>query len=339
MSERPLIETVKLTKTFGQGRKSVEVLRGIDLAIGAGEIFGVVGLSGVGKSTLIRCLNRLEAPTSGKIVIDGRDVTSLSEKELRLARREMGMIFQSFNLLASRTAFDNVAFPLEVAGLGKKEIKKRVRELLELVGLSDRADSYPRELSGGQKQRVGIARALANKPKILLCDEATSALDPQTTTGVLELIADVQKSLGLTVVLITHEMKVIVEICDRVAVMDEGRIVEMGPVVEVFANPQSPVTQGFVEAILKRNSRFLENGYRPKGSLWRLAIVGDGVTSPVVTDLARNFDLEAIILQAHVDHIKDTPFGTVLIDLAGPPEKRSEARKWLLSRRVRVEVL
>ncbi|MDR1039212.1 MAG: methionine ABC transporter ATP-binding protein [Deltaproteobacteria bacterium] len=335
----PLIEIKGLRKIFGKGSKALEVLRGIDLSVEEGEVFGVVGLSGAGKSTLVRCINGLERPTSGTVLIDGRDVMALSRRELRLARRSMGMIFQSFNLLSSRTAAGNVAFPLEAAGADRRGIPGRVAELLELVGLSDKADSYPSQLSGGQKQRVGIARALANRPRILLCDEATSALDPQTTSSILALIADVQRRLGLTVVLITHEMKVITEICDRVAVMEQGEVVEEGPVTRVFADPRHPVTCGFVEVILKSGGRFLENGYAPKGTLVRVILTGDGVREPFAGELARLFGLSPIILQAHVDHIKDTPFGTLVMDLPGPAERVAEAVEWIRIHGAACEVL
>jgi D-methionine transport system ATP-binding protein len=334
-----IIEIEGLKKTFGKGKDALDVLRGINLSVEEGEIFGVVGLSGAGKSTLVRCINLLERPTSGTVRVFGRDVTSLTGKELRIARRSMGMIFQSFNLLASRTAAGNVAFPLEAAGAGKGDIRKRVAELLDLVGLSEKAGSYPAQLSGGQKQRVGIARALANHPKILLCDEATSALDPQTTTSILKLIAGVQERLGLTVVLITHEMKVITEICDRVAVMEGGEIVESGSTVDVFSSPKHPVTRGFVEVILKSGSRFLENGYRPGGKLLRVSMIGDDVQMPLAGDLAAVFGLTPVILQAHVDHIKDTPFGTLILDLRGDPARLEEALAWMGTRGVTVEAL
>ncbi|MDR1035120.1 MAG: ATP-binding cassette domain-containing protein [Deltaproteobacteria bacterium] len=334
-----LIEIRKLRKTFGRGKAAQEVLRGIDLQVEEGEIFGVVGLSGAGKSTLVRCINGLERPTSGQVLIGGRDVMALSGRELRLARRSMGMIFQSFNLLASRTAAGNVAFPLEVAHAPRAGIPGRVAELLELVGLSDKAGNYPSQLSGGQKQRVGIARALANHPRILLCDEATSALDPQTTASILELIGDIQKRLGLTVVLITHEMKVVTEICDRVAVMEAGEVVEQGAVVDVFSSPRHPVTRGFVEVILKSGSRFLEGGYVPRGKLLMVGMLGDGVREPFAGELASLFGLSPVILQAHVDRIKDTPFGTMIIDLVGPGGKTEEAVRWMRGRVTSVEEL
>ncbi|MDR1315108.1 MAG: ATP-binding cassette domain-containing protein [Deltaproteobacteria bacterium] len=334
-----IIEIKGLRKSFGKGDKALEVLRGIDLSVGEGEVYGVVGLSGAGKSTLVRCINRLERPSSGQVFIDGKDVMSLSDRQLRDARRSMGMIFQSFNLLSSRTAAGNVAFPLEAAGVDKTLIPARVSELLELVGLSDKAASYPAQLSGGQKQRVGIARALANNPRILLCDEATSALDPQTTASILVLISDIQKRLGLTVVVISHEMQVIMEICDRVAVMERGEVVEEGSVVDVFSSPKHPVTRGFVELILKSGSRFLENGYAPRGRLLRVSLIGEGVQEPFAGELVRLFGLSPVILQAHVDHIKDTPFGTLVIDLLGDGGKAEEAIRWIREKGTAVEVL
>jgi D-methionine transport system ATP-binding protein len=333
----PFISVKSLTKVFGSGDSRQEVLKGIDLSVEEGEIYGVIGLSGAGKSTLIRCLNRLETPDSGEIIIDGKDILKLSAEELRHARMEMGMIFQSFNLLHSRTAHGNVAFPLEVRGLPKGRIQDRVAELLDLVGLSDKAGSYPSQLSGGQLQRVGIARALANNPRILLSDEATSALDPQTTMSILDLIDKLQKRLNLTVLLITHEMKVITEICDRVAVMDKGTIVEEGPVLDVFTNPKNPATRSFVEVILKRYSRFTETGYTARGSLLRLRYVGDSVTEPLLSSVVRRFGVEAVILQAQVDHIKARPFGTMLIDLIGEVADVRAAGDYLESRGVTVE--
>jgi D-methionine transport system ATP-binding protein len=333
-----IIEIRGLTKTFGKGEKSFEALKGLDLAIEEGEIFGVVGLSGAGKSTFIRCLNRLENPTSGTVVVAGRDLTSLSPEELLVARRGMGMIFQSFNLLTCRTVSGNVAFPLEIAGRPKAEVKERVAEMLELVGLSDKAEAYPAQLSGGQKQRVGIARALANSPSILLCDEATSALDPQTTSSILTLIEDLKNRLGLTVVLITHEMKVITEICDRVAVMEAGKVVEVGRVIDVFVSPRHPTSKSFVEAMQPNVDRYLERGYKPKGLLARISFIGDSVAEPVVYTLIKRFNVEPNILQAHVDHIKGTPFGSLLLDLSGEPTAVDDAMAWLRDADIGLEV-
>ncbi|MDR1656592.1 MAG: ATP-binding cassette domain-containing protein [Deltaproteobacteria bacterium] len=333
-----LIEITALTKTFGTGSGSVEALKGIDLYVDEGEIFGVIGLSGAGKSTLIRCLNRLETPTSGRVVVAGRDLTTLNDSELLEARRGMGMIFQSFNLLSLRNVWSNVAFPLEMAGRPAPIIHQRVAELLEMVGLSDKAKNYPAQLSGGQKQRVGIARALANSPSILLCDEATSSLDPQTTASILSLIEDLKERLRLTVVLITHEMKVITEICDRVAVMEDGRIVETGQVIEVFTAPKHPTSKSFVEVVLSNREHFLEKGYRPKGILVRVGYIGAMVVEPLVYTLVKKFDVEANILQAHVDHIKGTPYGTLLLDLAGDTACVALALDYLKSSNVNLEV-
>ncbi|MDL2260445.1 ATP-binding cassette domain-containing protein, partial [Deltaproteobacteria bacterium OttesenSCG-928-K17] len=305
----------------------------------AGEIFGVIGLSGAGKSTLIRCINRLESPTSGEIIVDGKDLTKMSSAQLLLARRRMGMIFQHFNLLSSRTVAGNIAFPMEISGRPKSEIKPRVAELLDLVGLADKAGAYPSQLSGGQKQRVGIARALANNPKILLCDEATSALDPQTTKSILALIQDIKERLGLTVVLITHEMKVITEICDRVAVMEGGLIVEEGPVIKVFTRPQHPTTKTFVEAAISREDTSGRWGYTPRGSLVRILFIGNAAGEPVISSLVRTYKLEANILQGDIGHLQGQPFGTMVIDLIGEPEERAKALAWLETLNLQAEVL
>ena len=242
-----MIKVNQVNKIFYQGTKEINALIDINLHIPQGQIFGVIGSSGAGKSTLIRCVNMLEAPTSGEVIVDGIDLTKLSKSELSEARRNIGMIFQHFNLLSSKTVADNIAFPMKLAGIySKTEIRERVEELLARVSLTDHANKYPSQLSGGQKQRVGIARALACRPTILLCDEATSALDPQTTQSVLKLLADINRELGLTIVLITHEMDVVRRVCDRVAVMDAGEVVEMGPVSEVFLHPKHPTTRAFV---------------------------------------------------------------------------------------------
>jgi D-methionine transport system ATP-binding protein len=284
-------------------------------------------------------LNRLEKPTAGRVVVDGRDLTALGEADLLLARRDMGMIFQHFNLLSARTAAGNVAFPLEKAGRPAREIGPRVEELLDLVGLADKAGAYPSQLSGGQKQRVGIARALANNPKVLLCDEATSALDPQTTRSILALIEDIKHRLGLTVVLITHEMPVVTAICDRVAVMESGLIVESGPVLDIFAHPRHPVTRGFVEAVGSRRDAVREMGYQPKGVLVRVFFVGGAVGEPLVAGLVRRYSVEPNILQAHIDQIKGTPFGTLVMDLTGQAENCRAALAYLRSLDLKLEVL
>ena len=240
-----MIEIVNVTKQY----KEVTAVDNVNLKIHQGEIFGIIGYSGAGKSTLLRCLNLLEKPTEGQIIIDGKDITALSKREVRKERLKVGMIFQHFHLVSSKTVFDNVAFSMKAAGKSKADIKKRVPELLEMVGLSDRADHYPAQLSGGQKQRVGIARALANEPKVLLCDEATSALDPTTTASILSLLKKINETLGITIVLITHEMEVVQEICHRIAVMEDGKVVESGDVYDLFAEPKMELTKQFVQTV------------------------------------------------------------------------------------------
>lgn len=334
-----LIDIQGLTKTYGEGAQKVEALKGVDISIQAGEIYGVIGLSGAGKSTLIRCINRLESATSGQVRVDGRDLMAMSKAELQLAREQMGMIFQHFNLLSSRTVAANVAFPMEIAGRRKAEITQRVSELLEMVGLEDKAQAYPAQLSGGQKQRVGIARALANSPKILLCDEATSALDPQTTQAILALIQSVKIKLGLTVVLITHEMRVITEICDRVAVMEGGLVIEEGRVAEVFSRPRHPTTKTFVESVISSKDSSSEWGYQPQGTLVRILFIGPSAGEPVLSSLIRRFKVEANILQGDIGHLQKEPFGTMIIDLIGPAEERRAALAYLDSLNLPVEVL
>ena len=334
-----IIEITGLTKIYGQGNQAVEALRGVDLKVEAGEIFGVIGLSGAGKSTLIRCLNRLESPTSGQVVVDGNDLTKLGVAELRMARRQIGMIFQHFNLLSSRTVAGNIAFPLEIAGYPHSHIKSRVAELLDLVDLSDKAGAYPAQLSGGQKQRVGIARALANSPKVLLCDEATSALDPQTTQSILALILNIKQQLGLTVVLITHEMKVITEICDQVAVMEGGLIVESGRVLEIFTHPTHPTTRKFIEVILSREDTSNQWGYQLQGDLVRILFVGQPAGEPVISAMIRKFSVVVNILQGDIGHLQGQPFGIMLVDLIGEAEERKKALEFLQSHDLPIEVL
>ena len=241
-----MIELTHISKNFASGGRTVHAVQDVSLSIGKGEIFGIIGFSGAGKSTLVRCINLLERPTSGSVTVDGKEMTALSARELRQARKKIGMIFQHFNLMPSRTVFGNVAYPLRGSGLSGEQIADKVHRLLELVGIGDKAEAYPKQLSGGQKQRVAIARALANDPNVLLCDEATSALDPQTTKAILRLLKDLNEKLGITVVIITHEMAVVKEICDRVTVMEHGRVVEQGEVFNVFADPRQEITRSFI---------------------------------------------------------------------------------------------
>ncbi len=257
-----MIEIKNLSKTFITSNSKIKALDDINLKIEKGDIFGIIGFSGAGKSTLIRCLNRLEEPDSGRILVEGKDITNMDKKELRSARRKIGMIFQQFNLLDSRTVFENIAFPLEIAGMRKQEVRSRVEEILQMVGLTDKAGSFPSQLSGGQKQRVGIARALANEPDVLLSDEATSALDPMTTYSILELLKEINRKLNLTIVLITHELDVLNHICRNMAVIEQGRIVESGPTEKFFTNPESDTAKSFVRILnnFQRGRLYIEGG-------------------------------------------------------------------------------
>jgi D-methionine transport system ATP-binding protein len=312
-----VIRFAAASKSYTVDGAPIPALHPVDLAIEAGEIFGIIGHSGAGKSTLLRLVNLLERPTAGKVFIDDRDVTDVQGAELRRLRSGIGMIFQHFNLLSSRTVVDNVAFPLRLQGdVSDADIAARVAELLDLVGLADHARKFPAQLSGGQKQRVGIARALASRPRILLCDEATSALDPQTTASVLELLADINRRLGLTIVLITHEMDVIRRICDRVAVLDAGHVVEMGTVADVFLHPRHPTTRRFVAVAAHREGSGPEfPGIQ--GTLYRLSFRGDATYSPLLSRVVRDTGVEYNLLSGRVDRIKDTPYGQLTLAMHG----------------------
>jgi len=309
----------QIEKSYQVGGKAVPALHPISFAIETGEVFGIVGHSGAGKSTLVRLINLLERPTGGSIKIDGEDVTHYNAAQLRAFRRNVGMIFQHFNLLSSKTVNDNIAFPMKLASIySKTEIQQRVAELLELVSLSEHATKFPSQLSGGQKQRVGIARALACRPTILLCDEATSALDPQTTQSVLKLLADINRELGLTIVLITHEMDVVRRVCDRVAVMDAGRVVEMGPVSDVFLHPQHPTTRDFVFESENIDSLELQQDFKKaKGRILRLTFKGESTYDPLLGSVARKSGVDFSIISGRIDHIKDTPYGQLTLALVG----------------------
>lgn len=341
-----MIDLSHIEKIYDSPSGPVKAIKDISLHINKGEIYGIIGLSGAGKSTLVRCINLLERPTSGVVTVDGQDITAMSESQLRQARKSIGMIFQHFNLLASATVYDNVAFPLRLVNAPKEKIHKKVMELLELVGLANKADQYPSQLSGGQKQRVGIARALASEPKILLCDEATSALDPQTTKAILQLIKDINAKLKLTVVVITHEMQVIKDICDKVAVIDKGVIAEKGKVLEVFTNPQQPITKEFISVLLSND---LPVGFREREVkaepfpdsllLIRLTFIGASANEPVISKLIKNFDLEVGILFGSLDDIKDVPFGRLIISLDGSQEEIDKAMSYVEKQELKVEVI
>ena len=340
-----MITFENITKTYG-GKTHVQALKGISLTIHDGEIFGIIGKSGAGKSTLVRCINMLEKPTTGKVIIDDKELTAMSDSQLRAERKNIGMIFQHFNLLSSRTVFDNIAFPLELAGASKEVIRSKVDSLLELVGLTDRQFNYPSQLSGGQKQRVGIARALASDPKILLCDEATSALDPQTTKSILELLKDINKRLGITIVIITHEMAVIKEICDRVAVIEGGVIKEQCRVIDVFTNPQSETMKEFVKSVINME---LPEGIKKLGvtdqpspdrdMLVRFRFKGAATNEPLVVNIARKFNLDVSVLYGNIDYIQDVPFGYLIVVIMGDMKAQTEAYSYIKTQPVESEVL
>ncbi|WP_393987397.1 methionine ABC transporter ATP-binding protein [Xanthobacter sediminis] len=321
----PVILFDKVEKTYAarRGHQPVTALSEISLSVPEGAIVGVIGRSGAGKSTLIRLVNGLETPSAGRVVVDGVDIGALSEKALRAQRRSIGMIFQHFNLLARRTAYDNVALPLEISGLPAREIKARVEPLLELVGLADKRDRYPAELSGGQKQRVGIARALATRPRVLLSDEATSALDPETTNQILALLRKVNAELKLTVLLITHEMAVIKAVADQVAVIDGGRIVEEGSTYDVFAQPRHPTTRAFLSALTGASlppyvaDRLKTEPGPGRDALVRIVFTGGHATDPVLSRVARLLSVDINIIQAQVDEIAGKPFGVIVISVPG----------------------
>ena len=323
----PIIRIRNLTKHFGGGGE-VAALEDVSIDIGRGEIFGVIGLSGAGKSTLVRCVNLLERPTRGEVIVDGREMTALAPRELREARKSIGMIFQGFNLLMQRTALGNICFPMELAGTPKKEAEARARELLEIVGLADKANAYPAQLSGGQKQRIAIARTLATSPKVLLCDEATSALDPKTTRDILRLIQDINRRLGITVVVITHEMKVIEEICSRVAILDHGHLAETGTVEEVFANPRSEAGRRLVYPDGAPLELLPESG---GARVIRVAFNGGTAYQPLIASLAIDCGVKANILGADTRNIDGKAFGTMLLGL--PEEEADRAMAYIRSQK------
>lgn len=340
-----IINLKNVTKTFQTKDKAVTAVDDVTLSIEKGEIFGVIGFSGAGKSTLVRTLNQLETITNGSVEINGQTVNDLQGKDLRDFRKKVGMIFQHFNLLWSRTVIENIALPLELNGMSKEERTKKATELLKLVGLEGRENAYPSELSGGQKQRVGIARALANEPEILLCDEATSALDPQTTEEVLDLLLSINQKLNLTIVLITHEMNVIRKICHRVAVMENGRVVEEGPVISVFKHPQTEITKRFVnqDVVIETEEnqetvRDLIAAY-PDGMLLRLLFEGKKATETIISSALREFDININILQANIRPTNQLSFGTMLVQVTGNPELVSESVAYFEKNGVGVEVI
>ncbi|TYS18134.1 methionine ABC transporter ATP-binding protein [Rossellomorea vietnamensis] len=336
-----MIEFKGLTKTYESGDVPVRALDGIDLKINEGEIFGVIGFSGAGKSSLIRCVNWLERPTSGSVIVDGKDLTTLSPKEIRAVKRNIGMIFQHFNLLNSKTVFANVAMPLKLAKVSKEAIKERVTELLDFVGLADKADYYPDQLSGGQKQRVGIARALATRPSILLCDEATSALDPQTTNSILQLLRKVNKEYQITVLIITHEMTVIREICDRVAVIEAGKIIEEGSVFNVFSAPKTTTARNFVSTVMNDNlpesiKEIVRNNAGAQ-KIFRINFVGESAGQPLLSKIAKKFDIDTNVLFGNITELQGVPFGNLIVEFIGSESEINRALMYINQEKVAIK--
>lgn len=341
-----MIRLENVSKTFTDSNKEVHAVNNVSLTINDGDIFGIIGFSGAGKSTLVRCINLLEKPTDGKVFVDDAEITALSGKDLRKARKKIGMIFQHFNLMPSRTIFGNVAYPLRGSGLSKEEIKEKVHHLLELVGISEKENAFPSQLSGGQKQRVAIARALANDPNILLCDEATSALDPQTTKSILKLLQQLNQTLGITVVVITHEMAVVKEICNRVAVMDHGDVVEEGEVFHVFASPKEPLTRSFIkttsnlqkiEELIAADSPVVAT---KKGELIvRLSYVEKNTSEPLISTVTQKFGIILNIVFADVEIVQNAPIGGTVAIVSGESSRIDEALQYLRDKNVGVEVI
>ena len=323
-----MIEIQNLSKTFTTSDGTVEALKNITLTIPDGEIYGIIGMSGAGKSTLVRSINLLEHPTEGRILIDGTDLTQLSEPELRAARRNITMIFQGFNLLMQRNCQKNVCFPMELAGVKRSEAMKRAAELLELVGLGDKRKAYPSQLSGGQKQRIAIARALATDPKVLLCDEATSALDPNTTHAILTLIKDINKKLGITVVVITHQMSVVEEICDHVAILDGGVVVEEGSVQEIFSNPKTPAAKRLVAPNGGSAARDLSS-FAPDDHVVRVTFNGSSTAKPLVASLAAEKGILVSVLSADTRDLSGQCYGSMLLKLPADVEQAKQAAAYM----------
>lgn len=334
-----MINIKNVSKQYYHQGRVIEALKDVSLSVKEGEVFGIIGRSGAGKSTLIRVINQLERPTTGEVWLENECFTQMSESQLRRRRQKIGMVFQHFNLLHARTVRDNVRFPLRLAGLGRRAQNRRAAEVLEWVGLSQQIDQYPRQLSGGQQQRVGIARALANEPKVLLCDEATSALDPETTQSILRLLLKVNKELGITIVLITHSMDVIRQVCDRVAVIEQGTIVESGTVVDVFLRPQHAVTQSLLSESGMDTDGWKQLANQVSGKLLRLSYSGDRTTQPVLTQLSRELNLDISILHGAVGQLKQTPYGQIVIEVQGTHVSLDAIKRQLSEQEIDVEVL
>ena len=341
-----MIELRHISKDFGTGEHAVHAVQDVSLTVETGEIFGIIGFSGAGKSTLVRCINLLERPTSGEVLLDGQELTALPPKQLRQTRKMIGMIFQHFNLMPSRTVAGNVAYPLRGSGLSREQIAAKVQSLLELVGIGNKADAFPSQLSGGQKQRVAIARALANDPSVLLCDEATSALDPQTTKAILHLLRDLNAKLGLTIVLITHEMAVVREICHRVAVMEHGRVAEQGEVFNVFVDLRQDITRSFirttsnlqkVEELIAADSPVTR--LKPGELIIRLSYVQRNAAEPLISVVTKLFDVSLNIIFADINIVQDAPIGGTVAIISGERSHITKAIEYFIDKNVGVEVI
>lgn len=334
-----LIIIDKLSKSFKYDKKEIWAVKDVDLRVKRGEIFGIIGLSGAGKSTLIRCLNRLEEPTSGSITIDGVDITNLNKNQLRIARKDIGMIFQHFNLLSQKTVFENIAFPLELEHFSKDKIEEKVNKLLDYVELKDKKDSYPSQLSGGQKQRVAIARALVNDPKVLLSDEATSALDPKTTESILALLNKIRKEFSLTIVLITHQMEVVKDICDKVAIIENGEIIEKNTVENLFQNPKTKTAKTFIRSLNSSMDEESVDITKSKGKIIRLGFLGDNAKQPIVSQIIKKFNIDVNILSGNINELMSTSVGHLLLELTGENKEIDNAINYLNNENIKIEVI
>ncbi len=344
--KKEMIRLEHVTKSFQTKDGEVHAVKDVSLEVREGQIYGIIGFSGAGKSTLVRCINLLERPDDGKVIFDGKNLLELSDKELRAERQKMGMIFQHFNLLRAKTIYENIALPLRMMKTDKQEIDRKVMELLELIDLVERKDSYPSQLSGGQKQRVAIARALASDPKVLLCDEATSALDPQTTQSILRLIKKVNREMKITVIMITHEMLVVKEICDRVAVMENGRVVEKNDIVPIFINPVEEITQNFINTTNNTNkiNELIEEKHpltqlAPDQQLVRLKYSSSNTKEALISEISRRFHIDCSIVFGNVEVIKDAPLGTLVTIFTGTDENIKRALDYTREHGVYVEVM
>lgn len=334
-----MIEIIDITKSFDDGNQKIEAVKRVNLKINRGEIFGIIGLSGAGKSTLLRCINRLEEPTEGSIIIENVDLTKVNQSELRKERKEIGMIFQHFNLLLQKTVYENIAFPLRLENMNKKEIDDRVNQLLEYVELVDKKNSFPAQLSGGQKQRVAIARAIANNPKILLSDEGTSALDPKTTKSILELLNKIRKELGITIILITHQMEVVKQICDRVAIMENGEVIEENTVENLFRDPKTKTAQAFINSMQTNIEEEIINPNDFKGTIIRLTFLEKSATQPIVAKMIRNFDIDVNILAGNINKLNMSSVGYLILELTGESFEIDKAILFLKNEDIHVEVI